>query len=328
MLIADHAHQPLSREDRTAFADFLRSRRKVPDRQVPFLLHWVGRFCQFRMESGDTPSGEILGRFLDELSTEKEPWQVEQAGEAVRLFAYFLHQKVGGGSTTEREGQIAGASAGAQAGRNGGPDERSEGPPRSESFAPVPDGASWKALFAELTRILRLKHLSLRTERAYAGWIRRFRAFIGDRPRSSIQPQDVQTFISGLAVDRGVSESTQNQAFSALLFFFRYVLKQDLHDVGDAIRARGRRRLPVVLTRDEIRAVLSTLPKPYGLIARLIYGAGLRLQECLELRIKDIDFVLRVLTVRGGKGDKDRQTILPASVEAEWRAHLALVQAR
>ncbi len=183
---------------------------------------------------------------------------------------------------------------------------------------------SWDRLTLAMKRRIRLRHLSYRTETSYLGWLARFRAFVG-RPPRDLASQDVESFLTDLAVKGRVSASTQNQALSALLFLFRHVLYQEL--AVDAMRARQRRRLPVVLSRDEVQRVVACLPDRYAFMARLTYGAGLRLQECLELRIKDVDAERGVLTVRSGKGDKDRRTVLPESLQDAWGRHLSWVRA-
>ena len=132
----------------------------------------------------------------------------------------------------------------------------------------------------------------------------------------------IASFLTWLAVERRVSASTQNQALSALLFLYRHVLQRELADLPTVVRARTPERLPVVLSRSEVSRVLAELSGPTGLIAILLYGAGLRLQECLELRVKDLDFDLSQVTVRQGKGQKDRRTPLPLSAVAPLRAHL------
>jgi integron integrase len=137
---------------------------------------------------------------------------------------------------------------------------------------------------------------------------------------------EVVEFLSHLAIDRQVTASTQNQALSALLFLYREVLGRELEGLDSAVRARAPRRLPVVLTREEVRAVLSQLSGEHALIAGLLYGSGLRLRECLTLRVKDLDVARRQLTVREGKGSRDRATLLPSSLEEPIAQHLARVR--
>ncbi len=138
--------------------------------------------------------------------------------------------------------------------------------------------------------------------------------------------QEVSRFLSSLAVDANVSASTQNQALSALLFLYQEVLQQELPWIDDVIRAKASRRLPVVMTREEVRAVLTQLRGTPRLMATLLYGAGLRLLECAGLRVKDMDFSANHIVVRGGKGDRDRRALLPATVKADLAQHLERVR--
>ncbi|MEO8680125.1 MAG: integron integrase [Vicinamibacterales bacterium] len=173
----------------------------------------------------------------------------------------------------------------------------------------------------------RLRHFSPRTEDAYAGWIRRFVAFHQMQHTDHLREPDVAAFLSSLANQRHVAASTQNQALHAILFLYDAVLGQPLQQLHDIVRARTPVRLPVVLSKKEVRAVLNALAGTHRLIATLLYGAGLRLSECLELRVKDIDFDRKQLTIRQGKGRKDRVTMVPASLAAALKAHLVDVRA-
>jgi integron integrase len=176
---------------------------------------------------------------------------------------------------------------------------------------------------------LRVRHYSLRTEEAYVAWIRRFILFHDKRHPDALGAPEVVAFLTHLAADRGVSASTQNQAHSAVLFLYRVVLKRELVGLGDAVRARVRRRLPVVLARGECRAVLRELRamhEVYGLVGTLLYGSGLRLLEGLRLRVRDLDFDRQQITLRSGKGGGDRPALLPRLAEPGLRAHLQRVR--
>jgi integron integrase len=175
---------------------------------------------------------------------------------------------------------------------------------------------------------IRRRHYSLRTEKSYVGWLRRFLAFHHHPDPSLMGAAEVRSYLTHLAVRTRVSASTQNQAFSALLFVFHQVLERKLDGLRDIPRAKGPVRLPVVLTRSEVRAVLSRLRGRLWLIASLIYGSGLRLHECLALRVKDVDFGRRVLVIRDGKGRKDRETVLPTTALEPLRQHLERVRSR
>jgi integron integrase len=173
---------------------------------------------------------------------------------------------------------------------------------------------------------LRTRHCSLRTEKAYVGWIRRYIVFHGKRHPAEMGAAEITRFLSDLAIQRNVAASTQNQALSALLFLYRDVLGQELPWLDDIVRAKSRERIPVVLTREEVQAVLDALDGPTRLAALLLYGAGLRLLEALRLRVKDVDFARNQITVRSGKGGKDRVTMLPAAASRDLAKHLEAIR--
>ena len=192
-----------------------------------------------------------------------------------------------------------------------------------EAGPPVPPPPR---LLDRVRAALRTRHGSRRTEEAYVAWIRRFIFFHGKRHPGEMGAPEVTSFLTSLAVDGHVAASTQNQALSALLFLYKNVLEVDLPWLDGIVRARRPERLPVALTRDEVRAVLRRLDGPPRLMACLLYGAGLRVLECCRLRVQDVDFSTNQLVVRGGKGDKDRVTMLPAMTKADLAAHLRAVR--
>jgi integron integrase len=167
-----------------------------------------------------------------------------------------------------------------------------------------------------------MKHYSIRTEEAYVHWIRRFILFHNKRHPQEMGTEEVRQFLTDLAVTHRVAASTQNQALSALLFLYKAVLQRDVGWIEDVVRAKKPKTLPVVLTRDEVKAVLQHVSGPTWLMASLLYGSGLRLMECLRLRVKDVDFSYHQITVRDGKGEKDRVTMLPFNVKEPLQQHL------
>ncbi|HVN37679.1 MAG TPA: integron integrase [Myxococcota bacterium] len=181
-------------------------------------------------------------------------------------------------------------------------------------------------LLERVRHAARLRHMSRRTEEAYVHWVRRFVLFHQKRHPDEMGPHEVVEFLSDLAVCRGVAASTQNQALAALLFLYRVVLGRELEGLDAAVRAQRPERLPVVLSRGEVRAVLAGLSGTYRLVATLLYGGGLRLLEALRLRMKDVDFDRHQLTVREPKGRRDRAVPLPRVVEEPLRGHLARVR--
>lgn len=183
-------------------------------------------------------------------------------------------------------------------------------------------------LLEQVRQSLRLRHYSYRTEEQYLGWIRRFILFHHKRHPDSMGAAEVEAFLSDLAVRGEVAAATQNQALAALIYLYRHVLDQELPWLNEIVRARRPRRVPLVLSREETRAVLAQLPGVHWLIGTLLYGGGLRLMECLRLRVQDIDFSYSRITVRNGKGGKDRMTILPALIVPPLRAHLQAMEER
>lgn len=169
-------------------------------------------------------------------------------------------------------------------------------------------------LLDQVRDLIRLKHYSIRTEQAYLGWVKRFILFHGKRHPKEMGAEEVTQFLTHLAVQGNVAASTQNQALNAVLFLYREVLKVDLPWLDGLQRAKKPARLPVVLSREEVRRLLAQLDGTTWLIVALIYGAGLRVLEALRLRVKDIDFQYKQLVVRDGKGQKDRVTTLPESL--------------
>jgi len=183
-----------------------------------------------------------------------------------------------------------------------------------------------KKLLDQVRDVIRVKHYSIRTEEAYVDWIKRFILFHNKRHPKEMGSPEIEAFLTHLAVEGHVAASTQNQALAALLFLYRDVLRQELADPINAMRAKESQHLPAVLTKDEVKQVIAHLSGTHQLMARLLYGAGLRLLECLRLRVKDIDFERRAIIVRDTKGDEDRVTMLPDSVVASLKEHLQRVK--
>jgi integron integrase len=170
---------------------------------------------------------------------------------------------------------------------------------------------------------IRAKHYSIRTETQYLQWIKRFILFHGKRHPRDMGAAEVEAFLSHLVTEGNASASTQNQALSALLFLYREVLMIDLPWLDNVVHAKKPKRLPSVLNREEVKLVLERMDGTYGLMARLLYGTGMRLMECCRLRVQDIDFGQRVILIRDGKGAKDRVTMLPETLVSDLQAHLA-----
>ena len=182
-------------------------------------------------------------------------------------------------------------------------------------------------MLEKLREELAVRHYARRTIGTYEQWVRRFLRFHGLRPPREMGQAEINAFLTHLAVDQQVSASSQTQALSALLFLYRHVLGIDPGELTGVVRARVKRRAPVVMTPTEVQKVLEQLEGTPALVSGLLYGSGLRLMEALRLRVKDLDFERREITVRSGKGDKDRLTLLPERLITPLRSHLKEVRA-
>ena len=280
---------------RDAFEEWLRQHNLLPDSRIPYAIAWVERFLRLRTRLPRETWRDSLEAFLTDLGEGRvEDWQLRQAAEAITLcFAQYREQVVT---------QLS-------------PGEHGLVPP-----------ASKEDTLSHMQRILRLRHYSPRTEKTYLGWARRFLHHL-ESAEVEASPDTVRAYLSHLATTRDVASSTQNQAFHALLFLCRNVLEIDLGNMGSAVRARRGPKLPVVLSVDEVRSVLQAASGTGRLVLELIYGGGLRVGEAVSLRVKDVDADTPSMTVRAGKGDRDRTTLLPTSVIPQLQRHLTRVKA-
>src|SRR5438094_7852401 len=242
----------------------------------------------------------------------------------------------GGGGNRSCRSRLPGlSSAHAEAAMDGGAAMRSvryvvtaDGSPASPGLRETSSAASPKPKLLDRVRhAVRARHYSRRTEKAYVHWIKRYIFFHGKRHPGEMGAVEVTAFLTALAVRERVAASTQNQALNALLFLYREILGVELPWLDDLVRAKRPQHLPTLLTRDEVRAVLERLDGVPRVMALLLYGAGLRLLECCQLRIKDVDFAANEITIRDGKGGKDRMTMLPGTVKADLAKHVERVRA-
>ena len=192
----------------------------------------------------------------------------------------------------------------------------------------LPSPAPSPRLMQQVRDRLRMLHYSYRTEKTYLHWIRRFILFHGKRHPAEMGAVELTEFLTSLATVSNVAAATQNQALSSLLFLYKQVLGVELPWLDEVRRAKKPRRLPTVLTQDEVRLLLAQIEGMHGLMARLIYGTGMRLMECVRLRVMDLELQRREVLVRHGKGGRDRVTVLPAALVAPLKEHLARVRER
>lgn len=289
------------------------------EKRIVFLCLWVTRFGKLIAPKRYHEAGAVeVEAFLRSLEAGgAEGWKVTQADEALRVLYEKMYPMAWAGKWAVPSVLETRSPIGRPPVAKGFLDARFQGRrdvgPEPEMAAGILDGMRVR---------LREKHYSYRTEQTYLDWVRRFLIFAGAESGDDLGMDDVKAYLEFLAVDRRVSAATQNQAFNSLLFFFGQVLGRPFGHVDGVTRAEERRRLPVVLKRDEVRRLIAVIAEDYRLMAKLLYGGGLRLMECLRLRVKDVDLERLTITVRGGKGDKDRITTLPVQAVPELRAQL------
>lgn len=270
------------------FKIYLLQKAKISSKNTPYYQKWV-LDCYAFLKKDLSSNLEIKDKnhFLQFLSTKHESWQVKQASYALRLYSFYLSQKL------------------------------KNIPKDTTALCQL-----WKQVEEKTRKILQLQHKAYSTEKTYIYWLRCFYSFIKHKSPDELNEENLRDFLTYLAVEKKVAAATQNQALNALIFVYRYVLEIDIKKGLDAVRARYKRRLPVVLTIKEIKKISTYLKGLHKLVAMLLYGCGLRLGECLQLRIKDIDMEQNILIIRSGKGDKDRRTVLPERIKNDLIAHL------
>jgi integron integrase len=288
------------------FQQYLAQRKLAPENQIPFFAYWVSKFLRFSNARQDESLDVRIQMFFDALKQDKklQEWQVTQADNALNLYVHHFLPEYGGA------GKLS---------------------PGLQEVADEKRFADAKTMQEQIREALRIKHYAYSTERSYIDWFQRFHAYLTgvknkDWEKTGADETDVRDFLSHLAVKQRVSSSTQNQAFNALLFLFREVLKSDLHDLNKTVRAKRGPKLPAVLTETEVSKLLGQLTGRELLLVHILYGTGLRLMELARLRVQDIDFDMNSIIVRAGKGDKDRITILPDAVKNQLREHLSEVR--
>ncbi len=283
------------------FAGHLLKNRLADEKHGRYMVGWVRRFLASAPPVPNATSDECLQAYLRELEMERhEPWQVEQARQSVA--AWFAWRR--GQENAAAEVKLA---LGA---------DRTADPARALDV---------------LIQTLRVRHYSYRTERTYVDWVRRFFDYLVSTGNVSdgrpvLTNGTFQAFISHLAMRMHVAANTQNQAFASVLFLYRDVLGLEVGELEDTVRAKRGQRLPTVLSVDEVRSLFDKLDGTPRLMAELIYGGGLRVMECCRLRVKDVDFGMNQIMVRGGKGDKDRATLLPERLRPVLERHLERVR--
>jgi len=286
------------------YAGFLRNRQLAPPRHRQHLVRWVREFLLFAQEHRGFTFEQTLDLFLDAIRKrgEVQSWQIRQAADALRIYRYQFRRL--------DEGNYTGTA--------------SEEPSTNKDEVITSDSTM---LLRRLREVIRLRHYARSTEKNYLQWTRRFLDYRHKTKRlGAPSVEDVKAFLTRLAMVENVSAATQNQAFCALLMLFREVLRTDMEEMAQTVRAKRGRKLPTVLSVAEVRALLAFVEPGYALMVRLLYGSGLRLSELIRLRVKDIDFDAGLVVVRSGKGDKDRTTLFPMSLKDDLQTHLQKVR--
>lgn len=308
------------------FKGYLVSHRFCTEEGAAWAAIWVRKFLMEFPNWKEEREKAVLG-FESALMFKKPSETVKRAVRAIKYFIVFMdkhQQKPRAEMGNSKDGSNC------EAVRS---DDVMKTP---EPVHPVRDDAEkslWRefsaSMMAQVRELIRLKHHSIRTEKTYLAWTRRFLDFVEKRKLAKIvegQPMltadHVRAYLSYLAMERRVSAATQEQALNALLVLYRTILHIEIDGLSSVLRAKKRQRLPVVLSRDEVGRLLKNLQQPYRMMASIMYGAGLRLEECLSLRVKDINFDNGSIEVRSGKGGKDRMTVLPQALERDLKAYL------
>jgi integron integrase len=302
------------------FEDHLR-KKAVPKENYGLFKKWLRYYLDFCAKYQFHATGkESLPEFLGKLREKKQTKaQQEQAAYAIRVFYEIVDEK-----TPSRNSPVGLESGTPRKASYKDVEKRTIDEDSSKPWAG--QGASWSAEYAALANEIKVRHYSSKTLRTYKGWVRKFQSFTKSKQPLSLATHDVKEFLTFLAAKRKVSSSTQNQAFNALLFFFRHVLGKEFGAVDGVVRAKRKPYIPVVLSREEIDAITTYLSPPSDLVVKLLYGCGLRLFECLNLRVHCFNFDALVLTVHDGKGQKDRTVPLPKTIISELRKQLEFVK--
>lgn len=273
-----------------------------------------------------------LSAFMEKLSEKKQSQkQIRQAQHAVTLYCTSFSQATGKRTNAHTQG-ITGTTSLSARNRTGRICQENKQLQDSKNCTHEPviaenerlktSGADWTSMYKELKNSIQIRHYSPSTLKTYTGWARKFQAFTKSKDPVLLTIDDVKAFLTWLAVEKHVAAASQNQAFNALLFMFRHVLDKEFGKIDGIVRAKRKPYIPVVLSREEVDRIIALLKHPYRLIISLMYGCGLRISECLSLRVQSFNFDMKILTIHDGKGQKDRTVPLPDALMEALKAQL------
>jgi len=327
------------------FDNLLLSKRSFSDKDRAIYKKWLRFYWDFcHKYQHDVFNSGSLPLFLQKLQLKNQSVQQQnQANHSVSLF-FKMHaadgqlQAIDGDISKYSQPEISDSSASSNPKVHHSSHLSVAQPPSKQSYLnqPIPNlspvnvsseetGTSWEFVYDQLVNEIKIRHYSPKTLKAYRGYIRQFQAFTKSKSYQKLSQQDVIDFLTFLAVKKQVSASSQNVAFNSLLFLFKQVLKKEFGEIKGVVRAKRKPYIPVVLSRQEIDLIFDHLDDPVDLVAKLLYGCGLRLFECLKLRVQDFNFDAGVVTVHDGKGKKDRTVPIPQCIVPELQRQLQKV---
>ncbi|HPQ41860.1 MAG TPA: integron integrase [bacterium] len=277
------------------YLDFLSQNKLARDNQIPFMVQRVREFLIFARHQTGYSFEQTLDLYLEALGKHSgiKDWQIQQASDALRIYRYQFRKNH----------------------------------PEANDETPAISLENDTAILKRLHDILQLRHYAESTVKTYLHWTRRFLAYRRETNQTGDPSSDnAKAFLTHLATVQNVSASTQNQAFNALLMLFREVLRKDFDEMENTVRSKRPRRLPTVLSVNEVKRLIDAIDEKFRLPVKLLYGSGLRIMELLRLRVKDLDFDAGLIMVRSGKGNKDRTTLLPTSITDALTEHLCSVR--
>ena len=294
----------------TRFGAFL-SQQNVPPGAHNYYKKWLRYYLDFcHKYSFSFLDPETLPRYINKLKEKRQTGtQQKQAHEAIRHFYELAGQQVEirdilEGIIGHYQGKEKKESYSKPAIHDNGPTDNKFS--RKKATNKGHTKQSWQHIYDGLDKEIKVRHYSQKTHKSYRIWVRKFQYYTKSKDTETLTPSDVKDFLTFLAVDQKVSASSQNQAFNSLLFLFRHILRKDFGQIDGVVRAKRKPYIPVVLSREEIEQIIKRIRYPYSLILKLLYGCGLRLSECLNLRVGCLNFDAGILTVHDGKGKKDR----------------------
>ena len=262
----------------------------MKEKQIPYYVKWVSKFRKHCKGSLKNINLQSINSFLEILNKQNyQNWQLRQFDTAISIFIHNYLKQVHNIDAMKTS---------------------------RVDILPTIDGIeSWKLIYNELSDAIRIRYYSINTERTYIGWTRKLAQYLNWKAPINVNSIDIKNFLTYLAVNRNVAASTQKQAFNSFLFLFKHIFMRDFEDIRDTPRAKNKRRLPIVLSINEIKKLFKYVNDNYKLHIELLYGTGIRISECVGLRVKDIDFERNLIMIKSGKGDKDRITLLPQNLK-------------